>query len=93
MAERMMRQGGTTEDRIRFGLKLAAADADTNIVDILKRGLADYHAHYMKNPDAVDSLLNSGESNPDKGLSKTDLAAYTMVASTILNLDQTITKE
>ena len=93
MAERMMRNGETVEARIRFGLKLAAARADAKTVAVLKRGLEDYQAHFKTKPDAIDGLLNSGESKPADRFNKADLAAYTMVASTILNLDQTITKE
>ncbi len=93
MAERMMRNGSSVEERVRFGLKLAAAQAGQETVEILKLGFEDYRAHFKANPDAVDGLLDSGESRPSSRIPRTDLAAYTMVASTILNLDQTITKE
>ncbi len=93
MAERMMHNGDSTEERIRFGLKLAATAPDEKTVGILERGLDDYRAHFTAKPEAVDGLLMSGESGTDASLNKTELAAYTMIASTILNLDQTITKE
>lgn len=94
LAQRMMLDGGKTpEDRIAFGLKLAAAEPNEKTVAILRRGYDDYRASFLANPENAEELLATGESRRDKSLPFIDLAAYTMVASTILNLDQTITKE
>jgi hypothetical protein len=48
--------------------------------------------HYRKEPGAARKLIAVGAS-PAANLEATELAAWTMVASTILNLDETITKE
>jgi len=50
-------------------------------------------AQYRRNQDAARKLLEVGESKFDRKLDASELAAWTTVASTILNLDETITRE
>jgi hypothetical protein len=50
-------------------------------------------ARYTNDPQAALALLHNGESPFDPQLRKPELAAWTMVASSILNLDETVTKE
>ena len=50
-------------------------------------------AYYGKLPGEAVELLSNGESPFDKKIPAAELAAWTVVASTILNLDETITKE
>jgi hypothetical protein len=54
-----------------------------------------YHLDYFSTGDAsrAKAYLNQGDSKPDPRLDARDLAAYTAVASLILNLDETITRE
>jgi hypothetical protein len=47
---------------------------------------------YRQNPKAGLALLSVGESPRNEQLPIADLAAYCIVASVILNLDETITK-
>jgi len=54
--------------------------------------LARRRSHYRKQPAEAAKLIAIGASKP-AGVDATELAAWTMVASTILNLDETITKE
>jgi hypothetical protein len=49
--------------------------------------------HYRHDTDAAEKLLRVGESSYNARLDPGELAAWTTVASTILNLDETITKE
>ena len=48
---------------------------------------------FRKNPEAARKLISAGESKPDSQLDAAELAAMTTVASLILNLDETVTKE
>jgi len=50
-------------------------------------------ARFRADKDAAVKLLRVGESAFDPKLDEAELAAWTMVASVILNLDETITKE
>jgi hypothetical protein len=48
--------------------------------------------HYAKDPDAAEKLVDVGEKKPDASIPAPELAAWTMVASEMLNLDETLTK-
>ena len=50
-------------------------------------------AHYRRERDAAQSLLKVGESAVDQKMDVAELAAWTVVTSAILNLDETVTKE
>jgi len=49
-------------------------------------------AHYRTEPKAVEQLLAVGESKPDAKLDQPMLAAYTMVANELMNLDEVLNK-
>jgi hypothetical protein len=48
--------------------------------------------HYSANPKDARSLLKIGEKRVDTSISAPELAAWTMIASEMLNLDETINK-
>jgi hypothetical protein len=94
-AERMMKEGGATPDeRLSYGFRLAAArqPADEER-EILLRSFHRYWDRYQTNPDDAAQYLSTGEHPRDETLPSADLAAYTALASLILNLDETITKQ
>ncbi len=95
LAERMIREGGIeTADRVCHGYKLAlATNPDPERQEILITGLESYKKHFESNKEDATSLLSVGNSPYDETLTETELAAYTMLASVILNLDETITRE
>ena len=94
-AERMLREGGESdEQRLEYGFLLATArpplDRETAI---LLSGLNRYRDRYNTKPEDAESYLAMGEHPRDASLAATELAAYTAVASMLLNLDETITRE
>jgi Protein of unknown function (DUF1553)/Protein of unknown function (DUF1549)/Concanavalin A-like lectin/glucanases superfamily/Planctomycete cytochrome C len=60
---------------------------------ILKVGLKRRLEHFRKNPQAAEKLVAIGDLARPKADNPVELAAYTILASTVLNLDETITKE
>lgn len=94
LAQRMMSEGGSNErDRIAYGLREAIArHPDSGEVDVLLRVYRQQLAEFEKNEQAALDLLQVGDSPVDESLDKKQLAAWTMVANLILNLDETITK-
>ncbi len=54
--------------------------------------LANQRASFGKDPAAARSLIAIGEAKPDAKIPATNLAAWTMVANLILNLDEVLTK-
>ena len=93
-AERLMREGGErTDTRIIQAFRLATARAPKPAERALLRELFEANrAAYCDDPQAALKLLQVGESPRDESLDASELAAWTIVASTILNLDETVTK-
>ena len=54
--------------------------------------LAGFKAFYTSNPDEATKLLSVGETPRPEEMAPTDLAAWTMVANEILNLDEALNK-
>jgi mono/diheme cytochrome c family protein len=93
LAERMMREAKTPEDRIALAFRLATARRPSaEEVAVLKRVFDAQRVVYGKDGKAALKLLAVGESPRDAGLDPAELAAWTAVAGVILNLDETVTK-
>ncbi|HLH03257.1 MAG TPA: DUF1553 domain-containing protein [Bryobacteraceae bacterium] len=94
LAERDLREAGPTpEARIRHAFRLATDREPTaQEIEILDGLYKKEMAHYDSNPKAAEKLLAVGESKRDPKRNPSELAAWTMVSSTILNMDETITK-
>jgi hypothetical protein len=95
LAERMLTEGGRTpEERITLAFRLATArKPSTAELKILLGGLRQYLDEYRANRKAALELVSAGEWPRNPKLDGGELAAFTAVASLILNLDETITKE
>jgi hypothetical protein len=94
LAERLMAEGGTDPDgRIVLAFRLATARPPRPAEHAVLRALFDAQwSAFRADPARALSLLQVGESPRDARLDVPELAAWTMVASTILNLDETVTK-
>ena len=95
LAARMMTEGGaTSEQRITYGWRLVLARApQEDELSVLRRALDRYRSAYRADQDEAVKLLENGESELDPKLDAAQHAAFTMVAQTILNLDETIMRE
>ncbi len=95
LAQRMMREGGTTpESRIRHGFRLALSRFPREAeLKVLVAGFRQREAGFRADPSSAASLIGVGEAAADVTWDKVKLAAYATVASTLLNLDESITKE
>jgi hypothetical protein len=94
LAERDLSHAGPTDaDRIRYAFRLATDhDPTSNELAILESLYKKEIAHYDTDRAAAEKLLSVGESRRDSKYDMAELAAWTLVASTILNMDETITK-
>ncbi|MGH9961866.1 MAG: DUF1553 domain-containing protein, partial [Pyrinomonadaceae bacterium] len=95
LAQRTLVQAGRDPaKRIQFAFRLATARKPTPAEIRLLQELAEKElVLYRSDKEAATRLLQVGESPFDTRLNVSELAAWTMVASSILNLDETITKE
>ena len=95
LAQRMMRESdGKPESRIRFGFRLVTGrEPRVPALGVLVKGWHRMAASFHNDRSGAESLLTVGETKADPAFDPVELAAYTTVASTLLNLDETITKE
>jgi hypothetical protein len=95
LAQRMMTEANssTATARIDFAFRLATArHPEPDEVQILLEIFQEQLAVYRQNERAAEMLLRVGESQRDSSLGTAEHAAWTTVASVILNLDETVTK-
>jgi hypothetical protein len=59
----------------------------------LKASIERCLGEFQADPVGAASLLKVGEATTDSTINVVELAAYTSLASTMLNLDETLTKE
>jgi hypothetical protein len=94
LAERVLIAGGDTPaNRLDYAFLLASArPAGAADTEILLPLLAEATERYRKSPEQAQNLLHVGASAINGSLDPAELAAWTVVGSVILNLDETITK-
>jgi hypothetical protein len=94
LAERTLKQGGDKDAaRIDFmAERLIARPLNASEKKIVAGGLKDLLAHYKAAPEDAEALVSVGESKADVTLDKPTLAAYTMVANQLMNLDEVLNK-
>jgi hypothetical protein len=94
LAERVIKEGGDKpQKRIELMSEiLLAHDPDPRTLAVLTGSLDRMQKHYTANPKAASALIATGEKKPDGSIPAPELAAWTMVASEMLNLDETVTK-
>ena len=95
LAQRTLKEGGKNADsRIRFMMmSLLARTPTASEAKILSTGLQKRLDKYKLDPKSAEKLLKVGDLPSDKSLPVPELAAYTLLASTMMNLDEVVTKE
>lgn len=95
LAELIMKEGGASpEERISLAFRRATARRPTQReLSLLREAFSSYLDDYKGDPEAARKYLSQGESPRDEQLDVSELAAYSTLASLILNMDETITKE
>ncbi len=94
-AERLLREAGdAAADRIQAAYLLALGrPARGPEVTVLAKLLESFVDRYADDLDAAEALVSEGDSAWDQSLDVRELAAYTGLASLILNLDEVVTKQ
>jgi hypothetical protein len=93
LAARSMKQSGKFDSRLdRISEPLISRKFSAEERQVFEKLFNQARAYYQKSPEAAEALVTVGESKPDKTLSKTELASWTLVASQIMNLDECLTK-
>jgi hypothetical protein len=95
LAERMIREGGASPNqRLDYGYRLLLARSPRpKERAVLLRTLQQFQSSYNDDAMAASEFVSYGDSLRAPGVNADSLAAYTAVASLMLNLDETITKQ
>jgi len=95
LAEQVLAKGGdTVASRVAFAHRtVLARPPSPHTAAILTRGVEGYLAVFRDDAKAAAELVAVGNSKPPADLDTQELAAYTMLANLLLNLDETVTKE
>jgi hypothetical protein len=93
LAQVAMEKNQTEKDRLNFmAERLLARPLRTKERQIADAVLTNLRAHYQEAPKDAAALLTVGESKTDAKLDPPTLAAYAMVASELMNLDEALNK-
>jgi len=95
LGQRMILEGGArSDDRVRYGFRLLMAHAPNPTKEkVLLNALNDYQTHYIRHQEDAKQLLSVGDSRSRADIPEPELAAYTMLASVLLNMDEAITRD
>ena len=93
LAQRLLQMDGSTEDRIDFAYRLAAGrPASRSEIRILEKWLLEEGKPFSENEKETSELLQVGEYPLPADVPLGELAAWTLIAQMILNLDETLTR-
>ncbi len=94
LAERLIRQGGKQpEQRIQYLSELVLShDPSPQMALVLQQSLNQMEKHYATDATAARDLVAVGEKPRDAAIPPPELAAWTMVVSEVLNLDEALNK-
>jgi len=94
LAQLTLKQGGSDDAaRIDFAARrLLARSLRPDESKVVAESLAALATYYKAHPDDANKLITVGESKPEAGLDPSTLAAWTMLANELLNLDEVLNK-
>lgn len=93
-ASRMLTEGGDKpQARIAFAYRTVLSRSPTDReVAVVGKVLQQYQARFQSDPAAAKALVHVGESPVNVVANETELAAYTLIANLLLNLDETLNR-
>jgi cytochrome c553 len=93
LATKTLKQNQAFSQRLDFiTMILMARTLSNEEQDVVRKALDHHLAYYQEKPELADQLIAVGESKTDTSIPKHELAAWTLIASQIFNLDETLTK-
>jgi hypothetical protein len=94
LAERMLTEGGDTDTaRLAWGFRLVTArEPDQEELAILTLGLQEDRQRFTSDPEAAGKLLATGSTTSASTVPPETLAAWTLTANVLLNLDEVVVR-
>ena len=94
LAQRILKEGGANPgDRAQWAWRLVTARyPSAEEAQILLNALQAHRERYLDDVEAATELINFGDSPPDPDIVASELAAWTLIANLLLNLDEVVNK-
>ncbi|MCA9151988.1 MAG: DUF1553 domain-containing protein, partial [Planctomycetales bacterium] len=94
LATRVLTSEQTTDhDRLQLAFRLVVGrEATAHELQRLQLGLAEDRADFATDDAAAKALISQGELAIPANVDPVELASWTVLANTLLNLDETLTK-
>ena len=93
LATKTLKQNQAFSQRLDFiAMILMARTLSNEEQEVVRKALDHHLAYYQEKPELADQLVSVGEFKTDTSIPKHELAAWTLIASQIFNLDETLTK-
>jgi hypothetical protein len=94
-AKRILKSGRSDfNGRLDFAFELATSRLSDDLrKSVLKSAHDEQLELFQKEPERAKQLLAFGDSKPDESLDSAEHATWTLLASMILNLDETLNRE
>ena len=94
LAQQMILKVPNDDDRLRWGWRLVTSRLPSEFeMSVLRKSLQRNRQRYTADPNAAEELISFGESRADASIESHELAAFTVIASMLLNLDEVINRE
>ena len=94
LAQQMISKESKDDDRLRWGWRQVTSRMPSEYeMSVLRKSLQRNLERYKTDPKAAEDLISFGETRADASIKPHVLAAYTMIASMLLNLDEVINRE
>ncbi|SKB82218.1 DUF1553 domain-containing protein [Dyadobacter psychrophilus] len=93
LAQQMLKKGKTLDEQLSYAFTaLTSRPPSKKEMSILKELYEEEYSDFSKNPKRVKEVLSTGEYPVDKMLDPAQVAAGTIVASTVMNFDEFLIK-
>jgi hypothetical protein len=93
LAEKALQHNPADEARFDFiARRILCRPLDSRELSVLQDNLRDLRHHYAQQPEEAKKLITFGERQPDPKLDPVELAAWTLIASELFNLDEVLNK-
>jgi hypothetical protein len=93
LAEKTLAAGSDDSKRLHFiALRVLARPFRSEELAVVSESLKTLRDHYKSKPEEGKKLIAFGESKADPKLDASELAAWTMLANELLNLDEVLNK-
>lgn len=93
LAEKALLHNPADEARLDFiARRVLCRPLESREVQVLRQSLQDLRTYYTQHPQEAQKLITYGEHKSDPRLDAAELAAWTLIANQLLNLDEVLNK-